>query len=132
MATIKHAHHEFDIDHPGKDSYKHRNAGAAEVIVISDKRWAQIRELDGQPQPDLSQLLSQLGGNIDLVLVEGYKHGQHPKLELRRKDLHNPELAPEDSAIKAIVCDYSIESAGVPVLDRANVPAIADFILTAC
>lgn len=130
VATIKHAHHDFDIDQPGKDSHQHRSAGAAEVIVISDRRWAQIREIEDQPKPELSELLSQLG-DVDLVLIEGYKHGTHPKLELRRAGLDNPELAATDSAITAIVSDYAIKDAAVPVLERANVGSIADFILAA-
>ena len=83
VATLKHAHHEFDIDHPGKDSFLHREAGAEEVIVASSKRWAHIRELEDDPEPSLTDLLQHLG-HIDLVLIEGYKHGSHPKLELRR------------------------------------------------
>ncbi len=128
VATIKHAHHDFDIDQPGKDSHQHRCAGAAEVIVVSDRRWAQIRELEGQPEPALNELLEQLSA-VDVVLVEGYKHGTHPKLELRRAGMNSPELAGSDPAIKGIVSDYPIKGAAVPVMDRADVAAIADFIL---
>ena len=128
VATIKHAHHDFDIDQPGKDSHQHRSAGAAEVIVVSDRRWAQMRELEGQPEPALSELLKQLSP-VDVVLVEGYKYGTHPKLELRRAGMISPELAGSDPAIKGIVSDYPIEGAAVPVLARADVAAIADFIL---
>ena len=128
VATIKHAHHDFDIDQPGKDSHQHRSAGAAEVIVISDRRWAQIRELEGEPEPPLDELLAQLRA-VDVVLIEGYKHGTHSKLELRRSGVNNPELADSDPAIKAIVSDYNVEGAEVPVLPRSDVAAIADFIL---
>ena len=83
VGTIKHAHHNFDIDHPGKDSFQHREAGAEEVIVASALRWAHIRELRKSSEPDLKELLSHMG-DVDIVLVEGYKHGGHPKLELRR------------------------------------------------
>jgi molybdopterin-guanine dinucleotide biosynthesis protein MobB len=128
VATVKHAHHDFDIDHPGKDSYQHRHAGAAEVIVASAKRWAHISELDGRQEPPLDDLLSRLS-ETDIVLIEGYKHGSHPKLELRRDGVENPELAAEDPAIKAIVADYPLEAAALPVLARENVAGIADFIL---
>jgi len=128
VATVKHAHHEFDIDHPGKDSHQHREAGAGEVIVASARRWAHIRELDDAPEPSLQELLGHLG-EVDLVLVEGYKHGEHPRLELRRAGVDAPALAGEHPGICAIVADYAIEGAPVPVLPRENVAAIADFIL---
>jgi len=128
VATVKHAHHDFDIDHPGKDSYQHREAGAEEVIVASGRRWAHIRELGDAAEPSLSSLLHHLG-DIDLVLVEGYKHGSHPKLELRRAGNDQPELAGEDPAIKAIVADYPIDTTSLPVIQRADVAAIADFVL---
>ena len=128
VATLKHAHHDFDIDHPGKDSHQHREAGASEVIVASAKRWAHIRELGEAQEPAMDELLTHLG-EADIVLVEGYKHGTHAKLELRRKGFDNPELAAEDPAIKLIVSDYTIKNASVPVLARDNIAAIADFIL---
>ncbi len=128
MATVKHAHHEFDIDQPGKDSHQHRSAGAVEVIVASDRRWAHITELQDQPKPGLDELLSYLG-EVDLVLIEGYKHGAHAKLELRRAGVDNPLLAPVDPAVKAIVSDYPIDDTMLPVIERADVAAIADFIL---
>lgn len=128
VATIKHAHHDFDIDHPGKDSYAHREAGAAEVIVASERRWAHIRELNGAAEPSLAELLPRLGA-VDVVLVEGYKHGEHPKLELRRSGVNAPALAAGDSCIKAIVSDNELHGEAVPVLSRSDVPAIVDFIL---
>ena len=138
VATIKHAHHEFDIDHPGKDSYLHREAGAEEVIISSSRRWAHICELqdggtdgaDGSAEPPLEALLDKLG-DVDIVLVEGYKHGTHPRLELRRAGQNHPELAGSDSAIVAIVSDAPVPDASVAVLDRANVADITDFILRA-
>lgn len=129
VATVKHAHHDFDIDHPGKDSFQHRDAGAEEVIVASARRWAHIRELGERAEPPLEELLQHLA-DVDLVLVEGYKHGSHPKLELRRAGNDHPELASEDPSVRAIVADYPVEGAAVPVLARDNVPAIADFVLT--
>ncbi len=128
VATVKHAHHEFDIDHPGKDSHQHREAGAEEVIVASTCRWAHIKELGSESEPQLDELLSHFG-NVDLVLVEGYKHGSHPKLELRRAGLDHPELATEDPAIRLIVADYPVNDAPVPVLPRDDVAAVVDFIL---
>jgi molybdopterin-guanine dinucleotide biosynthesis protein MobB len=128
VATIKHAHHEFDIDHPGKDSHQHREAGAEEVIVASSRRWAHIRELDKADEPSVDELLQHLG-DVDLVLIEGYKHGLHPKLELRRTGREAPELAGTDDSIKAVVNDGPAETAGLPLLERSNVVAIADFIL---
>lgn len=129
VATVKHAHHNFDIDHPGKDSYQHREAGAAEVIVASAKRWAHIRELDEPDEPSLDELLGHFG-DVDVVLVEGYKHGNHPKLEVRRVGLDHPQLAGESDSILGVVSDGPQEDLTVPLLDRANVPAIADFILS--
>ncbi len=128
VATVKHAHHEFDIDHPGKDSHQHRAAGATEVIVASARRWAHIRELDDAAEPVLQELLDHLDV-VDVVLVEGYKHGTHPKLELRRAGNDHPEMAGNDAGVLAIVADYAIADAPVPVIDRRDVPAIADFIL---
>lgn len=128
VATIKHAHHEFDIDHPGKDSYRHREAGAAEVIVASRRRWAQVHELLDEDEPSLDALLDRLGP-ADIVLVEGYKHGDHPKLEVRRSGLDHPPLAEESATVCAVVCDAPIDGLAVPRLARDDVPAIADFVL---
>jgi len=128
VATVKHAHHNFDIDVPGKDSFLHRDAGASQVIVASAHRWAHINELRGEPEPRLADLLSRID-DVDLVLVEGYKGGDHPRLELRRAGRDAPELAADDAGIRAIVADYDIESAPVTVLRRDDVAGIADFIL---
>lgn len=131
VATIKHAHHEFDIDHPGKDSHQHRTAGATEVIVASARRWAHIRELDNAPEPPLDELLRHLAAP-DIVLIEGYKHGGHPKLELRRTGQDVPELAGQDASVRLIVADEPAAITppdGVPVLSRSNVMAIADAVL---
>jgi molybdopterin-guanine dinucleotide biosynthesis protein B len=127
IGTIKHAHHEFDIDHPGKDSYQHRQAGAEEVLVASSRRWAHIKELDQVDEPPLSELLQHLG-DLDIVLIEGYKHGSHPKLELRRDANDAPELAGQDASICAIVSDSVISNALVPVFLRKDITGIADFV----
>ena len=128
VGTIKHAHHAFDIDHPGKDSYLHREAGAREVIVASARRVAHIRERDEAGEPALEELLARLGP-LDLVLVEGYKHGSHPKLEIRRAPQDEPLLALDDESVRAIVSDDPQPGAPVPVLPRSDVPAIVEFIL---
>lgn len=128
VATLKHAHHAFDIDHPGKDSHLHRAAGASQVIVASRRRWAQIVELGDTPEPGLSALLARIEG-VDLVLIEGYKHGPHPRLELRRADAPARELVAEDPGICAIVADFPVASAPVPVIHRSEVAAIAELIL---
>ena len=128
VATVKHAHHEFDIDHPGKDSHLHRQAGAREVIVASSARWAHIVELDNRPEPSLRDLLKQVG-EADLVIVEGFKHGDHPKLETRRHGSDAPLIAAEHDSVRAVVSDGDVPDAPVPVLARADVSAIVDFIL---
>lgn len=128
VATVKHAHHHFDIDHPGKDSFQHREAGATEVIVASSRRWAHIAELDEGAEPELAELLAHLG-EVDLVLVEGYKHGEHAKLELRRTGVEAPPLAGSAAGICAIVSDGPEDTDGLPLLVRTDVPQIADFIL---
>jgi molybdopterin-guanine dinucleotide biosynthesis protein MobB len=128
VATVKHAHHEFDIDHPGKDSYQHRQAGASEVIVASSLRWAHIVELGEQPEPSLAELLEQVG-DVDIVIVEGFKHGNHPKLEIRRSGSDAPLIAGEHDSVRAIVSDGEISESPVPVIDRADIVAITDFIV---
>ncbi len=128
VATVKHAHHEFDIDHPGKDSYLHRAAGASEVIVASSMRWAHIVELADKPEPSLDELLTHVG-DVDLVIVEGFKHRNHPKLEIRRKGSDAPLIAAEHDSVRAIVSDGEVPEAPVPVMDRADIGAITDFIV---
>jgi len=132
IATIKHAHHEFDIDHPGKDSHQHRAAGAEEVIVSSGRRWAHIRELGNAAEPSLDELLQHMG-SPDIVLIEGYKHGGHPKLELRRAGNNMPELAATDSSVRLIVCDSPVSThltSALPVIGRHDIKAIADAVLS--
>ena len=130
VGTIKHAHHSFDIDHPGKDSYLHREAGAAEVIVASASRWAHIRELADQPPASLDELLGHMGP-LDLVLVEGWKHGSHPRLEVRRSESPAPRLTAADPSVLAVVSDVPLPDERCPVLPRDDLPAIATFVLQA-
>lgn len=126
--TIKHAHHDFDIDHPGKDSHEHRAAGASQVIVASARRVAHIQELAGAPEPGLDELARRMTG-LDLVLVEGWKSGTHPRLELRRAAAPAPAIAATASGVLAIVSDVALPGETLPVLPRDDVAAIADFIL---
>jgi len=128
VSTVKHAHHAFDIDQPGKDSYRHREAGAREVLIGSGKRYALMHELRDEPEPDLPALLQRLSP-VDLVLVEGFKKGSHPKIEIHRAALGKPLLCPEDPAIIAVASDTRPVSVGVPLLDLNDIPALADFIL---
>jgi molybdopterin-guanine dinucleotide biosynthesis protein B len=128
VSTVKHAHHEFDLDVPGKDSYRHRQAGATEVLVSSVKRWAQIHELRGAPEPTLQEMLARLTP-VDLVVVEGYKRNPHPKLEVYRASVGKPLLHPDDDWIVAVASDAPVPDARVPVLDLDDIEKIADVLL---
>jgi molybdopterin-guanine dinucleotide biosynthesis protein B len=127
VSTIKHAHHEFDIDKPGKDSWLHRQAGASEVMVASARRFALMHELRDAPEPTLDELIARMAP-VDLLLVEGFKHDSHPKLEVHRPSVGKPLLYPEDPHIVGIVSDKAL-AAPLPVLDLADTAGIADFIL---
>jgi molybdopterin-guanine dinucleotide biosynthesis protein B len=127
VSTIKHAHHSFDIDAPGKDSYVHRAAGATEVLIGSSGRWALIHELREEPEPDLPSLLRRLSP-VDLVLIEGFKRALHPKLEVHRPALGKPLLYPDDRHIVALASDAPL-AAPLPVLSLDDVEAIAELML---
>jgi molybdopterin-guanine dinucleotide biosynthesis adapter protein len=127
VSTIKHAHHEFDIDRPGKDSWRHRQAGAREVMVASSRRWALMHELRDKPEPPLEELVANMSPT-DLLLVEGWKRHAHPKLEVHRPSLGKPLLYPQDPHVVAIASDEPI-AAPIPLLPLADAGAIADFIL---
>jgi molybdopterin-guanine dinucleotide biosynthesis protein B len=129
VSLIKHAHHGFDIDRPGKDSFRHREAGASEVMLVCDKRWAIMHELREEPEPDLAAQLSHLAP-CDLVLIEGYKSNAVPKIEVHRPANGKPFIWPENSSIVAVASDVPFEGA-LPWLDLNDRPAIADFVLTA-
>ena len=128
VSTVKHAHHAFDIDQPGKDSWRHRQAGAREVMVASDHRWALMHELRGAPEPSLDDLLQQMSP-VDLVLVEGFKRHPHPKIEVYRRSLGKPLLHLEDPLVVAIASDERMPMFAVPHLPLADAGAIAGFIL---
>lgn len=128
VSTVKHAHHTFDVDHPGKDSFRHRAAGAREVLLASRNRFALMHELRGTDEPTLQELLTRLSP-VDLVLVEGYKRDAHPKVEAHRAETGNPLIAPKDDTIRAIASDTKL-TLDRPVFDLNDTKAIADFILS--
>jgi len=128
VSTLKHAHHGFDVDQPGKDSFMHRTAGAAEVLVSSANRWALMTELRGAPEPPLAELLARLAP-VDLVLIEGYKRESFPKLEVFRAANGKPLLQPEDDWIVAIASDGALPQAAVPVVALDDIDKIADVLL---
>jgi molybdopterin-guanine dinucleotide biosynthesis adapter protein len=128
VSTVKHAHHSFDIDHKGRDSFRHRKAGASEVAVISKERTAIIHELRGEEPPTLSEVLEHLQP-CDLVIVEGYKRDTHDKIEVRNLSLNHPNLAGGDPTVVAIAANGTVNASRVPVFDRDDVSALANFIL---
>ncbi len=127
VSTVKHAHHEFDLDRPGKDSFRHRQAGAHEVLVASSVRWALLHEVEG-PEPSLTDLLARLAP-VDLVLVEGFKAHPYPKLEVHRPSLGKPALWPNDPAVLAVATDEPAPECRLPQL-KLDAPArIAEWIM---
>jgi molybdopterin-guanine dinucleotide biosynthesis protein B len=127
VATLKHAHHNFDVDKPGKDSYEHRKAGASDVIVSSALRWAHMHEVGDGRAATLAELLQRLSP-CDLILVEGFKTERHPKLEVFRLETRKNPLYPEDARIVAVASDQKLSDATVPVVDLNNVEAVADLV----
>ncbi len=128
VSTLKHAHHGFDLDQPGKDSFMHRAAGATEVVISSGKRFAILHELREEPEWDLPDLLAKLSP-VDLVLVEGYKRDPFPKLEIHRQENGKPLLQPDDPHIIAIASDTALPQAKVPVIDLDDIERIVDVLL---
>lgn len=131
VSTVKHAHHNFDIDKPGKDSFEHRRAGATEVLVSSANRWALMHEHRGAPEPTVAELLARLSP-VDLVIVEGFKREAHDKIEVHRPSLGQPLMQPGDRAIRAVASDEPLAGLPVPVLPLDDTAAIADFIVDWC
>lgn len=133
VSTIKHAHHAFDVDHAGKDSWRHRQAGAQEVLIGSRKRWALMHELRGCKEPLLGELLRKMAP-VDLILVEGYKRDRHPKIEATRAESRREDLiAQSDPTIRAIAADGAAPVAlDLPCYALDDVAGIADFILLDC
>ena len=128
VSTLKHAHHGFDLDQPGKDSFFHRAAGATEVIISSARRWAILHELREEPEWDLPALVAKMSP-VDLVLVEGFKRDAFPKLEIHRAANGKPLIHPDDPHIVAIAADIALPQAKIPVIDLNDVEAIADLLL---
>ena len=128
LSTIKHAHHGFDVDQKGKDSHTHRMAGATEVLVSSAARWALVHELRGVAEPTLPALIEKLAP-VDMVIVEGFKRGPQPKLEIYRESLRKPRLYPEDPRIVGVASDRPLADSTVPVLSIDDIDAIAAFML---
>jgi molybdopterin-guanine dinucleotide biosynthesis protein B len=131
VSTMKHAHHGFDVDQPGKDSYEHRAAGATEVLVSSARRWALMHENRQAPEPGPEELMRHMTP-VDLLLIEGFKREGHDKLEVWRAATGKPLIAREDRSILAVASDGPVPDVAVPVLDLDDVQAIADFILDRC
>jgi len=128
VSTVKHAHHDFDIDKPGADSFRHREAGATEVAIVSGRRWALMHELRGEDEPKLDDILARLTP-CDIVLVEGYKREAHKKIEARRLEAKDrTPLSANDSNIVAIAADHAVEGETLPVFDLDDTKSIADFI----
>ncbi len=129
VASVKHAHHNFDIDHPGTDSARHRVAGAREVAIISDNRVAHIRELQGAPEPTLAEIVARFAP-CDLVIAEGYKTAAVAKIEVRRLEARKQEpLAANDPQVIAIAADHPVADDHLPVFRLDDVAAIADFVM---
>jgi molybdopterin-guanine dinucleotide biosynthesis protein MobB len=128
VSTVKHAHHTFDVDHEGKDSFRHRAAGAREVLLSSRNRFALMHEMQGDEEPTLDELLGKLAP-VDLVLIEGYKRDTHSKIEAFRVETNNPVIAIDDQTIRAIASDtpFLLDR---PVFDLNDTTAVADFILS--
>lgn len=129
VSTVKHAHHATEIDHEGRDSFRHRTAGAREVLVASPVRWALMHELRDAPEPPLTELLAKLSP-VDLVLIEGYKRESHPKIEAHRAETGRPLLALDNPTVTAVASDAAPVGLAVPVFDLNDTAAIVDFILS--
>jgi molybdopterin-guanine dinucleotide biosynthesis adapter protein len=127
VATVKHAHHSFEVDQPGKDSYAMREAGAVEVIVSSARRWVQMHELRGETEATLAELLGRLTA-CDLVLIEGYKAQRHPKLEVYRRAVGMPPLHLSDPRVVAVAADQPFPDAAIPVVGLDDAAAIAELV----
>ena len=128
VSTVKHAHHSFDLDQPGKDSWRHRQAGAQEVMISSENRWALMHELRGAPEPAFEELVRRMSP-VDLLLVEGFKRHPHPKIEVYRRSLGKPLLHPEDPSVVAIASDEMLPGLTLSWLPLSDAGAVAAFIL---
>jgi molybdopterin-guanine dinucleotide biosynthesis protein B len=127
VSLIKHAHHSFDVDQPGKDSYRHRHAGCTEVLVASSARWVLMHELRGAAEPPLEDIVAKISP-CDVLLIEGYKRAPIPKLEVRRSTISEPLLFPADPHVVAIAADYPVDCP-LPYFDLNDAPRIAGFVV---
>lgn len=128
VSTMKHAHSGFDVDTPGKDSYEHRAAGATEVVITSGKRWALMHELRDEAEATIERLMTHLTP-VDLLLIEGFKRHEHPKLEVFRREVGKTLLALSDPYVVAVASDGPVPEVKLPVIDLNDAEAVADFIL---
>jgi molybdopterin-guanine dinucleotide biosynthesis adapter protein len=128
VSTIKHAHHAFDLDQPGRDSFKHREAGAQEVLISSGKRWALMHELQGEDEYPLSDLLKKMMP-VDIVLIEGFKRDPHAKIECHRATSEMPLVSAANKTIVAIASDVDVDTGGLKRLDLNDVSQVADFVM---
>jgi len=128
VSTMKHAHHRFDLDVPGKDSFRHRGAGATETLIVSSERWVLMHESRQEPEPPIEDLIAQMAP-VDLLLIEGFKTHPHPKIEVHRPSLGRPLLQPEDPGILAVASDQALPGLAVPCLDLNDPAAVAAFVL---
>ena len=128
VSSMKHAHHAFDMDRKGKDSFEHRRAGATEVLITSARRWALMHELRDDQEPPMAELIARMTP-VDLLLIEGFKRAEHDKLEVHRPAIGKPLLCPDDPQIVAVASDQELPELTLPRLDLNDVPAIADFII---
>ena len=128
VSTLKHGHHRFDVDHPGKDSYKHREAGAMEVLIASGRRWALMHEIGGEEEPGLPFLLRKMS-TVDLIVIEGFKEYDHPKIEVHRTANEKPFLFPQLTNVLALATDAEAPKTDIPVLALDDIPGIADAVL---
>jgi molybdopterin-guanine dinucleotide biosynthesis protein B len=131
VSTMKHTHHNFEIDKPGKDSFKHRMAGATEVAVMSSSRWALVHELRAEDEPGVDAMIRRMTP-VDLLLIEGFKTHGHPKIEVFRPSTREDMLQPSDPTVVAVATDEALDGVTVPVIDLNDVAAVADFILAHC
>ena len=128
VSTVKHAHHSFDVDQPGKDSFLHRTAGAVEVMVASANRWALMHEHRGAPEPALEELVRSMAP-VDLLMIEGFKRHRHPRLEVHRPSVGKPLICREDPTVLAVASDEPIAALPVPRLELDDISGIAEFVL---
>ncbi len=128
VSTVKHAHHAFDLDQPGRDSYQHREAGAQEVLISSGKRWALMHELENETEYSLGDLLTKMIP-VDIVLIEGFKKDAHAKIECHRATSEMPLVSASNKTIVAVASDVAVDAGGLRCLDLNDIAQIADFVM---